>query len=82
MLVLESKGLLKKLKLPKELIAPLTNANEEQVTFFDNKKYLEDFKTTKAAACFVKPELAKHAPEGTICILNKNKILFLIIAKE
>jgi len=53
-------------------VAALDNADVDKVTFFDNKKYLEQFRKTKAGACFVKPEFAALAPEGTICLLNKN----------
>jgi len=53
-------------------VAPLDKAGLENLSFFDNKKYLDGFKTTKAAACFVKPEFVTEAPKDTICIINKN----------
>lgn len=53
-------------------VAALDVADSDKITFFENKKYLDQFKNTKAGACFVRPEFASMAPEGTICIINKN----------
>lgn len=53
-------------------VAPLEMAEKTHLSFFDNKKYLEDFKATRAGACFVRPELAKFSPTGTMCLINKN----------
>ncbi|MBI1216406.1 MAG: UDP-3-O-(3-hydroxymyristoyl)glucosamine N-acyltransferase [Alphaproteobacteria bacterium] len=52
-------------------VAPLQEAGPEHVSFLDNKKYTDAFRETKAAACFVKPELAGFAPEGTACLTSK-----------
>lgn len=53
-------------------VAPLETAEKNHLSFLDNKKYVEDFKVTKAGACFVRPELAAFAPAGLICLTNKN----------
>ncbi len=53
-------------------IAPLKEANDEQITFFDNKKYLEEFKITKAKACFVSKKMAPFAPNSLTCLVSKN----------
>lgn len=53
-------------------VAPLDAAGEGQLSFLDNKKYVDSFKTTKAAACLVRPELAGFAPAGTVCLTNSN----------
>jgi len=53
-------------------VAPLETAEKKHLSFFDNKKYLESFKTTQARACFVRPELAKFSPAETVCLINKN----------
>jgi len=53
-------------------VAPLDIAEREHLSFLDNKKYIETFRSTKAAACFVRPELAALAPEGTVCLVNRN----------
>jgi UDP-3-O-[3-hydroxymyristoyl] glucosamine N-acyltransferase len=53
-------------------VAPLQEAGSDNLAFLDNKKYIGAFKTTKAAACFVRPEFAQHAPAGTVCLTHKN----------
>lgn len=53
-------------------VAPLQDADGTQVSFLDNKKYVEIFKATKAGACFVRAELADFAPQGMVCLTHKN----------
>lgn len=53
-------------------VAPLQEAGAGHVSFLDNKKYVPFFKSTKAGACFVRPELAGDAPAGTVCLTHKN----------
>lgn len=53
-------------------VAPIDKADGEKLTFFDNRKYIDGFKVTNAAACFVKPEFADQAPKGVVCLVNKN----------
>ena len=53
-------------------VAPLDTAEKTHLSFLDNKKYADAFRTTKAGACFVRPELAEYAPATTICLTNKN----------
>lgn len=55
-----------------EDVAPLDQAQEIHVSFLDNKKYLDQFKMTAAGACFVRPELARYAPEKTVCLIADN----------
>lgn len=55
-----------------EDVAALDKAGPEHVSFLDNKKYLETFKKTRAGVCFVRPDLAAHAPKETICLLANN----------
>ena len=47
-----------------EDVAPLDRAGPRDLAFLDNIKYRADFRQTKAAACFVRPELAGDAPAG------------------
>lgn len=51
-------------------VAPLVVAAEGELAFFDNRKYLEEFRVTKAAACIIRPEDAVHAPTGVALLLN------------
>ncbi len=53
-------------------VAPLQEANDKQVTFFDNRKYLDYFRNSHAAACFAKPEFASQLPETSVLLANKN----------
>lgn len=53
-------------------VAPLDVAASDHLCFFDNKKYLDAFRGTKAGACFVRAEFASFAPEGLACLLHKN----------
>lgn len=53
-------------------VGGLADADGARISFLDNKKYLAAFKATKAGACFVRPELAAHAPSGTVCLTHKN----------
>jgi UDP-3-O-[3-hydroxymyristoyl] glucosamine N-acyltransferase len=51
-------------------VAPLSDANAEQVSFLDNRKYVEQFRSTGAGACLVHPDLAASAPAGTITLVT------------
>ena len=53
-------------------VAPLEMAGARDVSFFDNPKYLEQFKTSKAGACFVRKRFAEHAPEGMALLLSED----------
>ena len=53
-------------------VAPLETAEKTHLSFLDNKKYAQSFRATKAGACFVRPELAEHAPTATACLTHKN----------
>jgi UDP-3-O-[3-hydroxymyristoyl] glucosamine N-acyltransferase len=53
-------------------VAPLQDAGEGALSFLDNRKYIEAFRATKAGACIVRPEFAAQAPNGVVCLLNKN----------
>ena len=47
----------------------LLDANENEVTFLENKKYVNDLQKTKAAAVLVKEEFAKEVPSNTIALV-------------
>lgn len=53
-------------------VAPLHNAGPGQLSFLDNIRYREQFRTSKAAACFVMPELVGDAPDGMALLVTKN----------
>ena len=47
----------------------LLDSNETQLTFLENKRYINDLKNTKAAAVLVTPENATEVPAGTIALI-------------
>ncbi|MDY0052875.1 MAG: UDP-3-O-(3-hydroxymyristoyl)glucosamine N-acyltransferase [Aliarcobacter sp.] len=63
----------------KEIIGlnTLTNSNENELTFLENKKYLSDLKNTKAAVVLVTPENASQVPVGTIPLICDEPYLML-----
>lgn len=52
-------------------VAPLQTADGDKVSFFDNKKYLDIFQSSKAGACFVAPEHVEKAPKDMILLVSK-----------
>lgn len=53
-------------------VAALDEAEANEISFLDNRKYISAFETSKAGACIVTPELADRAPAGMTLILTKN----------
>ncbi|MFH1803419.1 MAG: UDP-3-O-(3-hydroxymyristoyl)glucosamine N-acyltransferase [Pseudomonadota bacterium] len=51
-------------------VAPLQTADENCLSFFDNRKYLDAFAASKAGACFVREEFASRAPSGMVLFLS------------
>jgi len=49
-------------------LAPLSSAGSEHLSFFDNTKYLEQFKNASAGACIVNAKFADQAPK-TMAVL-------------
>lgn len=45
-------------------VAPLYRAGADDISFLDNRKYVQAFETSAAGACVVHPELAEMAPAG------------------
>lgn len=54
-----------------EDVAPLDRAGPGQLSFLDNTRYRDQFRNSKAAACFVSPELAGDAPAGMALLVTK-----------
>jgi UDP-3-O-[3-hydroxymyristoyl] glucosamine N-acyltransferase len=49
-------------------VAPLQVATAEHLSFFDNRKYLDAFRTSGAGVCFARPNDAQHAPAGMVVL--------------
>ncbi|MEM7168918.1 MAG: UDP-3-O-(3-hydroxymyristoyl)glucosamine N-acyltransferase [Pseudomonadota bacterium] len=54
-----------------EDVAPLDGAGPRDLSFLDNKRYVEDFRQSAAGACIVDPDYAAQAPEGMALVLCK-----------
>jgi len=50
-------------------LRPLAEAGPAHLTFVDNRKYLEQLATTRAAACIVAPAFADRLPAGVVALL-------------
>jgi len=53
-------------------VAPLDQAEADQVSFLDNPKYLAAFRTSRAGLCVVAPALAAQAPVGMSLLLAED----------
>lgn len=52
-------------------VAPLETATASDLSFLENRKYLEVFAATSAGGCFVHPDLADRAPRATSLLLSR-----------
>jgi UDP-3-O-[3-hydroxymyristoyl] glucosamine N-acyltransferase len=59
-----------KSKLSITNVLPLDEAGENDLSFFDNPKYLNTYRTTRAGACFVSERYADQALEGTAVLIS------------
>ncbi len=55
----------------------LLDSNENQLTFLENKKYVNDLEKTKAAAVLVKEEFVSKVPQNTIALVCDEPYLSL-----
>ncbi|MGH7012761.1 MAG: UDP-3-O-(3-hydroxymyristoyl)glucosamine N-acyltransferase [Stellaceae bacterium] len=51
-------------------VAPLDAAGPDQLSFLDNRKYVDAFRRTRAGACFVHPDLTREAPKGVALLVT------------
>ncbi|MCR9268288.1 MAG: UDP-3-O-(3-hydroxymyristoyl)glucosamine N-acyltransferase, partial [Alphaproteobacteria bacterium] len=51
-------------------VMPLSSAGEGHLSFIDNRKYLDAFRTAKASAILAVPSLADQAPKGAALLLS------------
>jgi len=63
-------------------INTLNKATSDELSFLDNKKYINDLLTTKAKAVFVHPEFASKVPEQTIALLCEEPYVALAQASK
>ena len=53
-------------------VAPLDMAGPDHVSFLDNRKYIESFKTSSAGACVIHPDIVDIAPAAMQLLISKN----------
>ncbi len=53
-------------------VAPLDQAGPRDLSFLDNKRYLEHFRRSNAAACIIEPAFADQAPDGMSLVLSED----------
>ncbi|HWE75994.1 MAG TPA: UDP-3-O-(3-hydroxymyristoyl)glucosamine N-acyltransferase [Stellaceae bacterium] len=51
-------------------VAPLETATETDLSFFDNRRYLDQFRATKAGAVIVEAKFASQAPAGATVLIT------------
>ena len=70
-----------KIKLKKKVlnVSNLLDAKKGDIIFFDNLKYLDDLKKSKASFCFVKKNYVKYLDKNTIPIISSNPLLDFIL---
>src|SRR5262249_35817848 len=52
-------------------VAPLETAGPEDVSFLENRKYIEAFLRSRAGAAFVDEKSAEQAPRGMVVLVSK-----------
>ena len=57
----------------------LMDANENEISFFDNKKYLKELPNTKAGAVILKEEFKEYLPKNTIGLFSDEPYLKMAI---
>lgn len=56
-------------------VAPLQTATGNTISFFENRKYLDAFRATKAGACLVRSDALADAPAGMTCLVTDDPYL-------
>src|SRR6478672_9210360 len=51
-------------------VAPLETATERDLSFLDNRRYVDRFRATRAAAVIVNAKLAPEAPKGVTLLIT------------
>ncbi len=51
-------------------VAPLETADRHEISFLDNRRYLEAFASSRAGACVVMPKHADRAPHGMALLIT------------
>jgi UDP-3-O-[3-hydroxymyristoyl] glucosamine N-acyltransferase len=60
----------------------LSDATSSELSFLENKKYVDQLQKTKAGAVLVTANMAEHVPEGTIAVVVEEPYLALAKASK
>ena len=63
-------------------INTLTEASSNEISFLDNKKYIDALKETNAGAVFIKAEFVSLLPDGVEAIISENPYLSMAYASK
>ncbi|MGE5270595.1 MAG: UDP-3-O-(3-hydroxymyristoyl)glucosamine N-acyltransferase [Thiohalocapsa sp.] len=63
-------------------VAPLETAGPDDVTFLDNRKYIDAFTQSRAGAAFVEEALAARAPAGMALLIAPNPYKAFALAAQ
>jgi UDP-3-O-[3-hydroxymyristoyl] glucosamine N-acyltransferase len=63
-------------------LAALDTAGNDHLSFFDNRKYHFQFKTTRAGACFIRPESLADLPQNTVGLVTDHPYRAYAVAAQ
>ncbi len=63
-------------------VAPLADATSDDLSFFDNRKYRDQFVSSGAGACFARPEDAELAPVSMAVLIHADPYYAYAIAAD
>jgi len=63
-------------------VAPLDLAGPRDLSFLDNKRYVESFSRSGAAACIVEPAFVDKAPDGMALVLSEDPYRAFALAAQ
>ena len=56
-------------------VAPLQTAGPDQISFLDNRKYIQALLATQAGAVIVHPDMLTHVPQGCAALITREPYL-------
>ncbi|MEQ1790392.1 MAG: UDP-3-O-(3-hydroxymyristoyl)glucosamine N-acyltransferase [Rickettsiales bacterium] len=63
-------------------VSPLETASATDISFLDNIKYISDFETSKAGACFVRQKYAARAPKNMLLLITEEPYYAYALAAQ
>ncbi len=63
-------------------VASLEDATADELSFLDNRKYINSFSKTKAGAVIIHPDMLPYAPDNVICLTTTQPYVAYALAAE